>query len=53
MTPGTTAGLTRFVNQHARTPMTEDEVAKLVEISLRRKIPLHVLKKFPKKKPTQ
>ena len=53
MTPRTTAGLTRFVNQHTRTPMTEDEVAKLVEISLRRKIPLHVLKKFPKKKPTQ
>jgi hypothetical protein len=53
MTPRTKTGLTKFVNKHGGTSMTEDEVAKLVEVSLRRKIPLHVLKKFPKQKPTQ
>jgi hypothetical protein len=53
MTPRTKAGLTQFVNKYAPTPMSEEEVAKVVEVSLRRKIPLHVMKKFPKEKTTQ
>ncbi len=46
LTPRSMRGLTAFVNRHAPQAMSEQEVAKVVEVTLRRQLPLYVYGKF-------
>jgi hypothetical protein len=51
LTPRSMTGLTDFVNRHAAQAMSEQEVAKVVEVTLRRHLPLYVYGKFGVRKP--
>jgi hypothetical protein len=50
LTPRSRTALTAFVNRHTAKPMSEAEVAKVVEVALRRHMPLHVYRKFGRTK---